>query len=95
MTLRITQDELVSNVPAVLEQIERGSDYIVEGTDHRPIALIKPPQQIGRTIPECIALAKAHEGGLSTANVPDAPWSEDLKRFVNSRRESLRNVWDD
>ncbi len=59
-TVRITEAELARDVCAVLEEIERGGEVIIEREDHRPLAVIKQPQPVGRKISECIALAKAY-----------------------------------
>jgi hypothetical protein len=39
MTLRITEAELVRDVRAVLDIIERGNEVIIEREDHRPLAV--------------------------------------------------------
>jgi len=69
-TVRITEAELARDVRAVLEKIERGSEVIIEREDHRPVAVMKQPQPVGRKISECIALAKAYEEKLGYAPVP-------------------------
>lgn len=95
MTLRITEAELARDVRAVLEKIERGNEVIIEREDHQPLAVMKRPQPVGRKISECIALAKACEEKLGSAPVPDADFAKDVQEGIDSRRDSIRNVWDE
>lgn len=95
MTLHITEAELVRDVRAVLEKIERGDEVIIEREDHRPLAVMKQPRQAGRKISECIALAKAHEEMLGVLPVPDASFARDVQDGIDAHREPIRNVWDE
>ncbi|MFN0166021.1 MAG: hypothetical protein ACKV22_06285 [Bryobacteraceae bacterium] len=95
MTLRITESELVRDVRAVLEKVERGNDVIIEREDHRPLAVMKRPQPVGRKISECIALAKAYESQLGDAPVPDSGFARDVQDGIDARGEPIRNVWDE
>ena len=45
-TVRITEAELACDVRAVLEKVERGSEVIIEGEDHRPLTVLKQPQEM-------------------------------------------------
>jgi hypothetical protein len=54
----------------VLVKISRGSEVIIEREAHRPVAVMRPPQPVGRDIRECIALAKPYEEELGRALVP-------------------------
>lgn len=95
MTLRITEAELVRDVRAVLENVGRGNEVIIEREDHRPLAVMKQPEPVGRKISECIALAKACEEKLGYAPVPDADFARDVQEGIDARSEPIRNVWDD
>ena len=95
MTLRITEAELARDVRSVLEKIERGVEVIIERADHRPLAVMKRPQPVGRNIDECIALAKAHEEKLGYAPTPDAGFASDVQAGIDARSEPIRNVWDE
>jgi hypothetical protein len=94
-TVRITEAELARDVRAVLEKIERGSEVIIEREDHRPLAVVKQPQPVGRKISECIALAKAYEEKLGYAPVPDEDFAGDVQESIDAPREPIRNVWDE
>ena len=54
----MTYSEVANNFAAVLENIRKGLEVVVE-QDHRPVALIRSPKRSGRPISECIASAKA------------------------------------
>jgi hypothetical protein len=95
MTLRITEAELARDVRAVLENIERGNEVIIEREDHQPLAVMKRAQPAGRKLNECIALAKAYETNLGYAPVPDADFDKDVQEGIDSRRDAIRNVWDE
>ncbi len=94
-TVRITEAELARDVHAVLEQVGRGSEVIIEREDHRPLAVMKPPEPAGRNISECIALAKAYEKKLGYAPVPDEHFAKDVQEVIEAHREPIRNVWDE
>ena len=95
MTLRITEAELARDVRAVLEQIERGAEVIIEREDHRLLAVMKAPQPAGRSIADCIALAKAHEANLGYAPTPDEDFARDVRNGIEERSEPIRNIWDE
>ena len=57
--LHMTEAEVARDFAAVLEEIQQGAEVIVE-RNAQPVAVIKLPQFRGRSIDECIALAKAH-----------------------------------
>jgi len=95
MTLRISEAELARDVHAVLEKVQQGSEVIIEREDHRPVAVMKQPQPAGRKLSECIALARAYETKLGYAPVPDADFPRDVEEGIESRREPIRNLWDE
>ena len=82
--LHMTEAEVAKNFAAVLEKIQQGAEVIVE-RDASPIAVIKLPVFRGRSIDECIALAKAR-GSHATL---DKDFTEDLEAIIDSRREPL------
>ena len=95
MTVRITEAELARDVRGVLAKIEQGDEVIIERDDHFPVAVMKPPRQVGRNISECIALARAYEAKLGYAPVPDEDFAKDIQVGIDSHREPIRNVWDE
>lgn len=61
--LHMTEAEVARDLYAVLEKVRQGTEIVIE-QDHRPAALMKTPPASGRSIDECIALAKAYEERL-------------------------------
>src|SRR5271157_1089123 len=88
-TVRITEAELARDIHAVLAKVQEGVEVIVE-QNHRPVAVIKPPQGPGRKISECIALARAHEEKLGYAPVPDPDFAKDVQAAIDARREPFQ-----
>ena len=88
--LHITEAELARDVHGVLEKIQNGAEVIVE-RDARPVAVMKPAEFRGRSIDECIALAKAY-GSHATL---DDEFSKDLEEVIHSHREPFEPPgWD-
>ena len=88
--VHITEAELVRDVRAVLEKVQQGAEVIVE-IDARPVAVIKAPSRLGRSISECIAILE--ERG-SHAKL-DEEFGKDLEDVINSRREPFDPpAWD-
>ena len=93
-TLRITEAELARDIHAVLAKVQEGAEVIVE-QDHRPVAVIRTPQGLGRKISQCIALAKAYEEKLGYAPVPDPDFAKDVQAAIDAHREPFRPPpWD-
>lgn len=49
----------------------------------------KTPAGPGRTLSECIAIAKAYEEKLGYAPVPDADFATDVQAAIDAHREPL------
>ena len=56
-------------------------DRSIEREDHRPLAVMKRPQPVGRKISQCIALAKAYE---ETLGYPSARVAETVPATCQS-----------
>ncbi len=56
----MTETQLARDLHGILDKVCQGAEVIVE-ENSRPVALIKPPSRAGRSLSECIALAKAEE----------------------------------
>jgi hypothetical protein len=82
--VHMTEAELARDLYAVLEKVQKGAEVVVE-RNAQPVAVIKSPQFQGRSIDECIALAKSH-GSHATL---DDEFGKDLEAIINSGREPL------
>ncbi len=80
--LHMTEAEVARDFAAVLEKIKQGAEVIVE-RNAQPVAVIKSPQFRGRSIDECIALAKKH-GSHATL---DEGFAKDLEEVIDSHRD--------
>jgi antitoxin (DNA-binding transcriptional repressor) of toxin-antitoxin stability system len=78
----MTEAEVARDFAAVLEKIQQGAEVIVE-RNAQPVAVIKLPQFRGRSIDECIALAKKR-GSRATL---DESFAKDLEEVIESHRE--------
>ncbi len=89
-TVPMSESEVARDLHAVLEQVRQGAEVIVE-RDAIPVAVIKAPQFRGRTIDDCIALAKTR--GLHATL--DEDFAKDLEDIISSHREPLNPpAWD-
>ncbi len=92
--LRISEEELARDVHTVLDKVERGEEIVVERDTH-PVAVIRASAIRGRSIDECIALAKAYEERLAFAPIPDDEFARDVQIAIDSRREPFQPPpWD-
>ena len=87
--VRMTEAEVVSDFAAVLEKLKHGAEVVVE-QDHRPVAVIKPVQGPGRSIDECIALARALDSGTRL----DGDFANDLEAVIATRQPLDTSTWD-
>ncbi len=90
MTLHLTEAEFARDIHAILARVrDEGLQVIVEHSS-RPVAIIRRPEAPGRKLSECIAIAKAYEGHLGYAPLPDADFAADVQAAVDAHREPLK-----
>jgi antitoxin (DNA-binding transcriptional repressor) of toxin-antitoxin stability system len=89
-TVHMTEGEVTNNFAAVLENIRKGVEVVVE-QDHRPVALIRSPRRSGRPISECIASAKASGSRVTL----DDGFVHDVEEGIRGRQELWNpSSWD-
>jgi antitoxin (DNA-binding transcriptional repressor) of toxin-antitoxin stability system len=81
-TVHMSYNEVSNNFAAVLENIRKGVEVVVE-QDHRPVALICLPTRSGRPISECIASAKASGSKVTL----DGGFAHDVEEGIRERQE--------
>lgn len=81
-TVHMTYTEVANNFAAVLENIRKGVEVVVE-QDHRPVAVIRLPKRAGRPISECIASAKASGSQVTL----DDGFAHDVEEGIKDRQE--------
>ena len=87
--VHMTEAELARDLHAVLEQVRQGAEVIIED-GYRRVAVIKPVQGPGRSIDECIAIARAR-GSRATL---DEEFAKDLEEIISSRKPLDTQPWD-
>jgi antitoxin (DNA-binding transcriptional repressor) of toxin-antitoxin stability system len=92
-TIRISEAELARDLHAVLEKVQEGVEVIVE-QDHRAVVVIRTLEGPGRTIRECIALAKAHEEEAGQAPTLDPDFAADVEEIIRNRQPWNPPSWD-
>ena len=91
--LHITEAELARDLHAVLEQVQKGVEVVIE-QDHRPVAVIKPPQPIRRTLSDLIRLAEQREKERGYAVTLDPDYAADVEEIVRARKPWTPRPWD-
>ncbi|MBI3695264.1 MAG: hypothetical protein HY238_10555 [Acidobacteria bacterium] len=91
--LHMTEAEVVRDLKSVLEKVQQGVEVIIE-KDNRPIAVIKPPQPLRRTISDCIAVAEQREKERGYAITLDPDFAADVEEIAQNRRPWNPSSWD-
>jgi antitoxin (DNA-binding transcriptional repressor) of toxin-antitoxin stability system len=92
--LHMTENEAARDFHAVVERVSEGLEIVIE-RDHRPVAVIRTPPGVGRSIDEAIAIAQAFEAKLGYSPVPDPDFAKDVQEGIDAHREPLNPPdWD-
>jgi antitoxin (DNA-binding transcriptional repressor) of toxin-antitoxin stability system len=67
---------------AYLRKVRKGAEIVVE-QDDRPVAVIRSPQEKGRMLSECVALAEAR-GSMATL---DEGFMKDVEEGISRRSQ--------
>ena len=87
--LHISEGDLAKNVRSVLQQVETGTEVIIE-RNARPVAVIRPVEPVRRKLSECIALIPDN----SAATI-DSDFQKDVEAAIAAHREPLEPpAWD-
>ena len=87
--IHMSEAEVARDLRAVLDKVRQGVEVVVE-QDARPVAVIRTPPVPGRSIDECIAIAKARGSQASM----DEEFVNDLKEVLNQRTPLDTTRWD-
>jgi antitoxin (DNA-binding transcriptional repressor) of toxin-antitoxin stability system len=83
--IRISEAEAARDFAAVMTRVREGAEVIIEnGT--LPVAVIRTPVPAGRSISECIGLARQHEEETGEAPVLDADFASDVEEIIRKRK---------
>ncbi len=81
-TLRITEAELARDVHAILAEVRRGVEVVVE-QDHRPVAVLRLPNRSGRLISDILREARRRNSTVTL----DEDFGTDLEAIVASQQQ--------
>ena len=85
----MTDIEVAKDFAGMLEKLKHGAEVVVE-QDHRAVAVIRPVKGPGRSLDECIALAKAHGSGATLGE----EYANDLREIIATRQPLDASLWD-
>jgi antitoxin (DNA-binding transcriptional repressor) of toxin-antitoxin stability system len=91
--VHMTEAEVARDFAAALEKVRQGIEVVVEN-NHEPVAVIRPPSLSGRSIVECIALARAHQKESGEAPTLDPDFAADVEEIIRSRKPWNPPSWD-
>ena len=81
--IHISDAEAASDFASLLDRVRSGAEIIIE-RDARPVAVLRAPERVRRTISECIVLLPEN----STATI-DPDFAKDVEAAVATHREPL------
>ena len=94
LDLKLTDTQLGCDLHGCLDKVRQGAEVIVE-ENSRPVALITSPVRAGRSLSECIALAKAEQRKFAQPPVPDLEFAADVRAAVSAHDTPLEpTAWD-
>lgn len=91
--VHMTETELARDVHGALEKVRSGVEIVIE-EDHRPVAVIKPPQPVRRTLSDLIRLAEQREKERGYAITLDPDYAADVEEIVRNRQPWNPPSWD-
>ena len=81
-TVHMSEAEVARDLHSALAKVQHGLEIVIE-QDHRPIAILRPPQPGGRMISEIIADLRAR---CSNA-IMDDDFARDIQEGIDAQRE--------
>ena len=85
----MSEAEVARDLHAVLAKVQQGVEVVIE-QDHRPVAVLKQSQPVGRMISEIVADLKAR---ASNAAMPAATMDDDFARDIEEGIRAQRQPW--
>ena len=81
-TVRITAAEPASDLHGVLARVELGLEVIIE-QDHRPVAILRPPDRSGRLVSEILREARQRSSMVTL----DEDFGKDMEAIITSQQQ--------
>jgi antitoxin (DNA-binding transcriptional repressor) of toxin-antitoxin stability system len=81
-TVRITEAELARDLHAILAKVQKGVEVVVEN-DHRPVAVLRPPNRSGRLVPDLLREARQRNSTVTL----DEDFGKDLEAIIAGQQQ--------
>ena len=82
-TVHMSEAELASNLHEVLSKVQQGVEIVIE-QNHRPVAVLKPSQPVGRMSTEVLADLKARGSNA----VMDDGFAQDIEDGIKAQHQT-------
>ncbi len=81
-TVHMSEAELANNLHEVLSKVQQGAEIVIE-QNHRPVAVLKPSQPVGRMSTEVLADLKARGSNA----VMDEGFAQDIEDGIKAQHQ--------
>ena len=81
-TVHMSEAELANNLHEVLSKVQQGTEIVIE-QNHRPVAVLKPSQPVGRMSTEVLADLKARGSNA----VMDNGFAQDIEDGIKAQHQ--------
>lgn len=81
-TVHMSEAELANNLHEVLSKVQQGTEIVIE-QNHRPVAVLKPSQPVGRMSTEVLADLKARGSNA----VMDDGFTQDIEDGIKAQHQ--------
>ena len=81
-TVHMSEAELANNLHEVLSKVQQGTEIVIE-QNHRPVAVLKPSQPVGRMSTEVLADLKARGSNA----VMDDGFAQDIEDGIKAQHQ--------
>jgi antitoxin (DNA-binding transcriptional repressor) of toxin-antitoxin stability system len=91
--IHISETDAARDFSALMARVRAGAEVVIEnGTS--TVAVIHALIPSGRSLSECIALAKRHEEEIGEAPVLDPDFAADVDQIIRNRKAWNPPAWD-
>lgn len=81
-SMRITEADLARDLHAVLAKVQQGVEVVIE-QDHRPVAILRPPQRSGRPVSEILHEARQRNSTITL----DEDFGNDMEAIIAGQQQ--------
>ncbi len=91
--VHISEAEAARDFAGVLARVRAGMRVVIDN-ENTPVAVVRSPGSVRRTVAECIALAKAHEEETGVVPVLDPDFAADMESILKDRKAWNPPAWE-